>query len=200
MALTPAKHVDSVMVITNATGSVLPIASGVKLQPGQTLRVSLTEVQRMQEMMPRLRKLLAAGKISMFKEIAGADDVAGTPAQLRTGIVGNVTAAVTRFAQPNYTEAATEATALGFLITDWRTLRQLTLLCTTAPGGVTACVVTVLVNGVATAMTATLTGTATYAVQSNVQVDVKPGDKISFQCVSTAAAVTANLHIVADLV
>lgn len=198
MALTPPTHVDSVLVITNATSSVLPIASGVKLQPGQTLRYGLESVQRMQEMMPRLRKLQAAGKISFFKEVPGASDISGSGAHLRAGIAGNVTAAATNYALPTYAESATDT--IGFLISRPGTLRNLILLCTTAPGGVTTCIVTVMVNGVASAMTATLSGTALTASQSNIQVGVKTGDKVSFRCVSLVAAVTANLMIVADLV
>ncbi len=197
MALTPSKHVDSVMVITNATSSVLPIASGVKLQPGQTLRIQLESVQRMQELMPRLRKLLAAGKISMFKEVPGVIDVAGSPSHIRAGIAGNVTAAATNYALPTYAESATDT--IGFVVTGSRTLRTLRLLSTVAPGGVTSCVVTAMVNGVASALSATLTGTSTSATQDTIQVDVKAGDKVSFRCVSTAVAATANLMIVAAL-
>lgn len=197
MSLTPATHVDSLMVIANQTSGVLPIAAGVKLQPGQTLRVTVQYVQLVQELMPRLRKLQAAGKISMYKEVPGASDVAGAPSVLRAGIAGAVTAAATNYALPTYVESATDT--IGFLMTSNRTIRTLRLLSTVAPGGVTACVVTVMVNGVASAMAATLSGTATSASQSNIQVDVKAGDKVSFRCVSTAAAVTANLMISAEL-
>lgn len=64
MALTPAPHVLSTVTITNATGSLLPVAAGIKLLAGQTKVINLPSVQLQEELVVRLEKLRKAGKVS----------------------------------------------------------------------------------------------------------------------------------------
>lgn len=199
MAITPAAKVDSVLFIQNRTSSILPIGSGIKLKAGQTLRATPTQVQDIQQMMPRLRRLQAAGKISIYKEIPGANDVAGQAEILRCGISSTVTVA-TLYAQPQYANAAgSAADTLGFVMSRPGTLRSLSVMAGTAPGGVTTVTVTVRVNGADTALVAVLTGTATTATKA-LNIDVKALDKVSVKVVGGAASAAADLMIAVELV
>lgn len=198
MSITPAAKTLSVLKISNATGSILPIGAGVRLQPGQTISVPLTQVQDIQQMMPRLKRLAAAGKVlTNYKEIPGlGGDVAGQPAMLQSGSA-TVTQNVTRFVLPNYTESATET--IGFVMTRAGTLRNLFALLGTAPGGTDTVTFAMMLNGVATGLTCVITGTATSASDQVHTVDVKAGDKVSFRQVSSATSLAATLSISCEI-
>lgn len=111
----------------------------------------------------------------------------------------SLTANVTRYVpvctfdyNPNNT--TTEANAQE-IISGSGTMSDLFVELTTAPGVGNTVTITLMLNGVASALTCTVSGTATTASDTTNTVTVSAGDKISYKWVTSAANSAARLRI-----
>lgn len=79
-------------------------------------------------------------------------------------------------------------------------LKNLYVKMTTAPGGATNRVFALMVNGVATSLTCTVTGAATTGSDTSNSVAVVAGDQVSIRDITSGSAATAGLTIGVTLV
>jgi len=111
------------------------------------------------------------------------------------GKIGIVTPNVTRYLLPNFAESTTEAFT-AYLITEDGYLDDLRVYADTAPGGAETVVITIRVEGVDTALIATLTGADQEASNLVNSESVLAGDRITIKSVSSVGSAAANLYII----
>jgi hypothetical protein len=112
---------------------------------------------------------------------------AGNSRKIAAGVKGPLSAGSTVYALEDLTANATEVPAI---VLDRTFARKLRLHLAASPGAGEDVTVTVHVNGVATSITATLdgdsaTGEDTDVADTTNYVVVAPGDRVSFEVVST---------------
>ena len=127
-----------------------------------------------------------------------------TPTTLVYGLQGNVQNA-TRYLWQGV-QAGADATQVFYRFQQKSIVQGMSVNCRTAPGGVSNFTVTVLKSttgvpgsGVATAMTATVTGVATQATQYTVSVDFAQGEYLAVQIASASPGLSADVTVELDL-
>jgi len=194
----PQPKINAALKISNLSSLVLPIGGGIKLQPGQTRTMNTPSLQVIEELIPRLNRLVAAGKVSYKLMPAAPTDIANL-SSIKAGIKGVLgVLAGTHFAYPDYTSGTG---SLGYIVDRPSTIQGISAAVGTAPGGTDTVVVTVYLNGVATTLVATITGTATATSSPTPQpvgpqdvLDLNAGDKVQF-LVTSSAGTAADLMI-----
>src|SRR5262249_17526937 len=114
---------------------------------------------------------------------------------LHAGVIGALAGGVTRFVFPNYTENASDD--IGWVLDEPAVLRNLRIRCRTAAGA-GGDAYTVMLNGVATTVTATVPGGGTTASDLTNFAVAAAGDRVSFRIVEGAAG-AADVMIVLEV-
>jgi hypothetical protein len=127
-----------------------------------------------------------------------------TPTTLIYGLHGNV-AAATHYLWPGV-QTASDNTQVFYRFQQKAIVQGMSINMRTAPGGVRTVTVTVLKSttgiagsGVATAMTATVTGADLSAVQYGVSVDFAQGDYLAVEIVSVAGTAAQDVSVEVDI-
>jgi len=192
----PMPQINVALKIQNLTSLILPIGGGVKLQPGQTRVMNTPSMQVIEELIPRLNRLTAAGKVNYKVMPATPSDLANLD-QIRLGIKTNPGSG-TWWAQPDYTALNATAPALAFTSDSLVTMQSFAARVITAPT-TASIVIAAYVSAVGTPSTWTLTPfTLTIAANSYFAAfpasppvgpqdgyDLNPGDALAFRVVST---------------
>jgi hypothetical protein len=195
----PMPQINVSLKISNLTSSILPIGAGVKLQAGQTRIMNTPSIQLIEELIPRLNRLTAAGKVSFKVMPATPADLAELD-QLRCGIKGTIGSG-TWWAQPDYTTTTPSgqtAPLLAFISDSPVTLQSFAARVLTAPT-TAAITIAAYVSAVATPSTWTLTPLTLIIPVSSYYAafpayppvgpqdgyDLNAGDALAFRVVTT---------------
>jgi len=164
---------------------LLPIGGGIKLQPGQTRVLNTAFLQVIEELIPRLNRLAAAGKV-YYKLMPAAPTDVGTLDTITAGIQANPGAG-TFFANANY--IGTVAESVSFIADRPKTIQNMVarLVNPTITGTVK---VVLYVNATASSMslvvpqgsTAPVTALTIPPVGPQDVVDLNAGDRVAFAC------------------
>ena len=117
----------------------------------------------------------------------------GSPDTKQTGLIGACTQNVTRYLAPNMTEQVADLS--GWIVQNNTTVRKLRVHAGTASGIGQTYTVTILKNGVASALTAQLAGAAVNTDNLADSFLANPGDRISVKADSSVTSLAADLLV-----
>lgn len=113
---------------------------------------------------------------------------------LRTGLAGFVSGGNTVYLDPNY--IGNPADVLGFVMMQPGVLHNLHVLAKTPPTNPLASdVYTVFVNGIASTLTATMTGMETCVIDAEHVVTVAPCDRVSVQLIGSGPTIASDIMV-----
>ena len=113
---------------------------------------------------------------------------------INVGKLDVITPNTTSYLLPDFSESADED-FIAYIIDGYGVLTHLNINAGTAPGLGCNVVFTVRVNGIDTALTATLSSTDTGCFNTSTYVSVSPGDIITVKAVVSTVCAAANIYI-----